>query len=1630
MSKTSTSWASEESFKIYANGQVIKESDTFVDSSTQEFEYCLPRSTNSQYTLELNDSYGDSWTSGSHITFFGLYSNAFFKGYIVASRTESYSLSLYYPIHQSSEWRVKSGSAENGWTNYNFNDQTWTLATLSVTPVQASGTQYFRKTFTGLANMAAYELALKYRYGIVIYINGGEVYRDNMPEGAIQSSTLAEGSYSILNYHNILRSGAEVSTTQSVLAIELHFLTAAGQGLIDFDSWMAIYAPTVLDANCYVYAGQTSLSSNSGSNPGYAFDFTKSSSFYMSTLPTTLTYSFSGPKPYVNGLRVWPYSSTTTTVSTFTFEGSMSSGSSSSSWTPVISVSGAKYTSSQYSFFYGYFSAKNYNSYRVTMTASSYTYGYMYEMQPMVCSVVFPQSIQYAETTYSIYAKYESANIVPIVNEWAECTISPTLPQGMSIDSACRITGYSENASPLTTYQVTSTVNGQQYTGSVSIQVTACSGTLVQVLRTYQSNALNEDFTIRDAVTNQVVMSVEPNSGQQNNIDWIGIVCLTGTKYTITVHSTLNYWMTSSFLYVNAMLSGDEYETILRAKYDINLGLSNTYTFNAQFAVAPQTPWYYKMGEVPSNWVSSDVSGWQQASAGSYPSSTNRIQLYKRIVSISSLTDVAGFVLSLRYKYGCVVYINGNEVFRNAVNGDVTAQSQAIGAYSEVKYRKISLPVKTMQIGETPSVEYLQTGSNTIAIALIAIDTSQTTSDFDCALRLMGTSAVSRVFDYATAYSNIYGSPTYIMNFYYGYSVYYSTCQTNYYDVTFNNDRREWISSIEIQLYYTQSTQQVRQFVLKARNSNSEEWTTLATVQGLTWSLLGQNRKIWISNNKPYNQYRFENFATGSTTDCYWKFSRLDLISDSTNVEVPPLAYTPTISVYKDIEMAEVYPTSSYYTEYSIQPQLPNGLSLDPYNGMISGTATAVSSAPVTYTITAQKYIGGSATTTISISVDICYGGKSLVTLVARTDSYPQQSSYKLYRGKQATGEPVSQNESFRASSSLNYADFCVEHDIYNLQLLDSGNNGWYNPAGYYLTVDLGEMRFEMGQMPSTVASKTILFSSLLPFQIEYDEWKLYNDVVDVDPNWNTISFDDSAWLVRKAADIGVSEATTVYLRRTVQIPDINDYQVLNVRVRYAGGIVAYFNSRLVARFNLEDNFDASSTSIEVHDANTFSKFHVILPTAGGVTGTNVIAFEVHRPVGQSSTPSIEFDATGVFGVMDCSIVVDSYTGVEGSTGYIVSNLESFLDLSPVTYGYVSNVVGSNIKWTVENLEGSKFNSFAMQTVYARTSFGFSVYGRMNDEDDEVSMIALVDQSTLALDRTAWSIPVGIAGFKHYKWEIDDAASSIVYFSSFITQYCKATGTVCEAMGDYPAVSSGQISPSTCATGYRGYSYRECVGTTFSDIKTDKCVQKLPAKISYSKSRYVFVQDTSVATDSPSYLNIIEEFYMAPNTFLPDGLELDPATGRIHGTPTVEVGLQAYTIYGKNQAGASMTAINIQVRKGECPAEGYFVKTPVGEIAVYDCASQGSYVGTQKRACVLGTIDGEWQKASGFCMPIMGIVLIVIIVIIVVAIVMFLVVRTSARAKAVGGVKGKQSSKKGSSKKSLERKPSTKAVKV
>ena len=329
---------------------------------------------------------------------------------------------------------------------------------------------------------------------------------------------------------------------------------------------------------------------------------------------------------------------------------------------------------------------------------------------------------------------------------------------------------------------------------------------------------------------------------------------------------------------------------------------------------------------------------------------------------------------------------------------------------------------------------------------------------------------------------------------------------------------------------------------------------------------------------------------------------------------VPELSYPTPLVLSAGVEMGEVYPNSEFYYDFTVTPALPEGLSIDTNTGKISGrVASLLPSA--TYSIQAKKVSGGVSTAVVTLSVEACTGGKSLITLVAFTDSWPHEGSYKLHKGKAVSGEVVSSVSAFKVANGLNYGDFCVAHGLYALELLDSRKDGWKNPGGWWLTVDVGEMIIDMGQMPSKVDRVSTVFSSLLPFQVEVDEWRLFNSESAVSEDWKAVEFDDSEWQSVKAAAMGNHVGTTAYIRREVQIPSLEDYHVLNVRVKYAGGVAVYFNGRLVARFNLAEGFDASTEAQTVHDSS-FSKVHVILPMVGAMAGKNVMAFEVHRAPG------------------------------------------------------------------------------------------------------------------------------------------------------------------------------------------------------------------------------------------------------------------------------------------------------------------------------------------------------------------------------------------------------------------------------
>ena len=1603
--KKTKQWGNEESFTITAGTTVEYTSPTLTPHAEREFETCFPITSNHLYTLTMKDSLYDSWTSGAWIAIKDINDCTIFKGMMVLTSTETYDFALYSPIMKNAEWKFTS-TFEGGWNQYNHADSAWTSVTLGSTTQEVVGTQYFRKTFAGVSGMAAVITQFQYGHGIVAYINGVEIFRDNMPVGEVSQGTMASGSYASSEYHGVIRPAGVAESAQSVLAVELHF-TEVTSRVIDFNAFVSYGAGISSDNNCFVSPIAVSASSTGSTTSSSLFDYTRNDAMSAYTLPVDVLASFNGNViPIINSMRIWPLSIPEKSPKDFALAGASST--SSSSWTTIMSPSNVVYSSMAWKQFVSIAEPTAYKALKLTLSSTSQGSLLLYEVQFMVCNQI-SADLSYPQSSYTFYAKHDVVSISSGVFGITSCQSNPPLPDGISVDSQCNIMGTATAATSATTYTITGSAGSNTVTGTITLTFTECQGTLLRILRTYKSIPGDEAFRIRDSVTDELLMEVAIGNTYSSYTDHVDYLCMTVDRFDVTVDGSSSFWCANSYIYVYAVLADNEEDLILKARFDNYQHNDNTYWLRRE-SITISEQWYYKMGDVPANWYDDNTSGWTQGNKGSFPASTNQIQLYKKTFSVSDLSVVSGLILNIRYKYGCVVYVNGNEAFRNDIgDGAISATTTATESYSEVKYHTLTLPGRFVNEDGSNPIALLKQGSNMIAIGLFAFS-GQMAADFDATVRLMTNEAEAHIWDFTITASGISGTYTNAFDGYYGTTNSGSTC-TNYITLTLDNDRREWVNMVQVQNYYNSGATGVARFNLYGRNSRNGEWTQLTQVTGLTYSMGAQKRSVYFLNRVPYNQFKFENFAPAGESSCSWGLQSLNLYATNIMTDVAPLTYPSNTVIFKNIEMSELIPEGDGYYDFSISPALPEGLSIDSSTGWVSGTYNNTMN-PTQYTVTAHKKTGGISTASFSLSSEVCTGGRSLMTVRIRADGYPQENSWKLYEGRGTSGTVLRSVDMFPMKENYYYLDFCLNDGLYTFMGQDSFGDGWSLNTGYTLTADMGEMELDIeelwGQGDSSPKMVSTVFSTFFPFQVEYTEWKVYQSG-EAPTGWNTASFNDGAWETKKAADIPNPTRVTTYIRKSFQLTNIDDYQVLNVRMKYAGGVVVYFNGNKVARFNLADEFDSDTESLEVHDSTVFSKFHIILVTAGIQEGTNVIAFEVHRPVGTSSSTPFVFDATGVFGVETCSTVVDSYAALDSSS-VSTGSLAGIMDLDPFTTGFLASGSDTFVEWTVENLEGSKWNSFNVVGGNDVSIWNFMMYGYMNPEEAS-TRIELINTSQNLRSRTKpqISVPVALASFRKVRYEILQASTGNMIGAMF-TAYCKASGAVCPGVGYYPAVAEGQISPGPCGDGFIGYSYRNCSNGVLGEVQMEKCIYKAPAMVRYRSGRLTLVMGTMVS-EKPTYRNIVTKWYLNEGVRLPDGLTLNQETGEISGIPTDTADMTSFTVYAENPNAAAEVHIDISVRKGRCNAEGVFPLTEVDQVAVYQCSMQGSYVGTQKRACVLGEKDGEWKKASGFCTSVGTIVILIVIVIIVVVVVVFMLMRAGRKSKAVGGVKGKKAVK-------------------
>lgn len=1605
LKKKTMLWASEESVVIYDGERALYTSPAFVNNVEREYEACIEKTTNLQYRISLLDSQKDSWSSGAWVDIRGRYLNSFFKAFMKESSEETYELSLYYGIDKLSLWKY-SASYNDGWTSSSFTDSTWTDYTYNEnSTTSVVGTQYYRKNFNGLLSMASYECRLRYMYGIVVYINGNEVFRDNMDDGEVTQITPSTGIKNPLDYRGFIRSAGDISSTQSILAVELHFPNAQSANTWSFDAWLAILAPSFAEEVCSVFPYDLDVT-GSGTNPTKALNWNKADYMSLTSIGEDSYLQFGIGNglviPAVNGIRYFPYTYQAKGPRSFEVMGGNSIN---GPWEPVMSVSNWVLESKQYKQQMIYSLNTFYSNYRIQFLEAIATPMYVVEMQLLVCNNQPPSEILFPQTSYEFLAMVDSVEIAPQRPGFMDCSIQPALPLGLSLDAeSCTITGVARAALSATVFTMTSHLASADVSGSFTLTFTICEGTMIEILRTYKSSATAEGFIVKANDSGEVLYSVEPNSGQVSSKDWTVSLCAPPGRVFIEVSSTSNYWTRKSYLYLYSVYYHLEKEEIARIRFDRQLGLDSSYTFNPHYLLTSRSEWFMKFGEVPSSWTDSTTTGWSSGVPIDSTSSSH-IQLFKKTFSVSSLDNAASLIISIRYQHGCLVYLNGHEVFRRGLSGELSTDSLSSNTFSSLLYRIVSIPFVTSMDTNGDTTTYVQVGSNTIAVAIVGAETSNTAVDFDLMLRLSGSNSESRLLTVTTTSSNA-GTSGNAVDLYYSTYLSSTSCNSNYVEITFPDDRREWINSVLVQSYYSSLDYLVRNFVVRAKNPEMDDYVVLARVENITWSITGQTRKIWISNNESYNKYRFDNFTTGDPDSCSWRVSRLDLLSNSMVEPVQPLSYEST-DIYKNIEMSEIYPSSTYYTNFRVSPALPNGVVIDFFEGIISGTATALQSRQ-TYTVTALNVRGGEVTATFDLGVTECYTGRSLITVAIRADSNRIENSYRLYQGRGTSGSLIASIDRFPASSTWLYLDRCLSDGLYTFQAIDSRGDGWGTGTGFMITVDQGNFPVYMAMVPPGDApvKVPVTFSSYLPFQRSTGLWRVLATASPAE-NWMDRDFVDTTWREIPANEIGSIEPVTAYIRKHFTLEGIEEYNVLNVIARFSGGLQAYFNGHLVARFNLPETVTPSTQGLVKRPVDEWSKFHVVLRHSGVVEGDNVMAFELHRAVGMDAMATLTFDATGVFGVEECSVVTDSWIVQSGSL-VAEANYAQLFDLNPYVVNKIENKEGSYLDFYSENLLGSRFSEYGFYINSDVSSYSFSLYAYpfdLNDSDEITSqdleeLSVAADQSPSGRSFNAYQAPLAILGFRHFRFEVDDPASTAPYIVSFLFRVCMSRGTLCPAVGDFPAVAEGEMSPAECDYGYSGYAYRLCQNGTLSEVHTDRCTPKVPDYLTYAKERFIFYRDLPSTTGKPSFENLIDQFYLKEGDQLPEGLVLNNRTGEIEGTPLSVVKQSVVTVCGENTKGVTETEVVFMVRQGECEPDGLFMRTTAGTTAVIDCALKGSYVGQQQRVCKLGENGGEWQKPTGVCMSIVLIVVLVVIAVVVVVVLLVFIVRVSSAKKS------------------------------
>ena len=271
---------------VETNKTIFKSSEVR-DQGSRTGSLCIPQTKDLQYIISIPPE--TATDTENSISIFGQHANrVFISPHVPGTKL----FSLLDLIEPGSEW-IHTCKHYEGWNTRNFSGKAEFVNPDSACSV-SNRVEYYFKSFLGREHFAAYEIKFRYQAGIIAYLNGVEIYRDNLPDGELSPSTTSQSVYSSVSYRGTIRTGGEITCMNCFLAVAVYSEESALRKTVEdpsttsFDAWLAVYHGSDSTSQAYIVPCLTTSLTRS---PDYPF----SPSFLVDykLVPTPVLFSTS-----------------------------------------------------------------------------------------------------------------------------------------------------------------------------------------------------------------------------------------------------------------------------------------------------------------------------------------------------------------------------------------------------------------------------------------------------------------------------------------------------------------------------------------------------------------------------------------------------------------------------------------------------------------------------------------------------------------------------------------------------------------------------------------------------------------------------------------------------------------------------------------------------------------------------------------------------------------------------------------------------------------------------------------------------------------------------------------------------------------------------------------------------------------------------------------------------------------------------------------------------------------------------------------------------------------------------------------------------------------------------------------